>query len=238
MIFLLTFLIGSLTPAYAQAPAEMIGSVVKSDKWNVKRRPQKIEELSGNVTYDKGPRRLRADWAIFNHDTGDMQARGNIRLRQEMPSGESVLALGNSARHNRKTGIGHMLGTDARPIGFEHKLPDGAIRGKGKAGRADWDEKKQEISLSGGVDYTDIQGEGRAQKAVYRQTDQSLELTGARPVLHAREENWALAVQAEKITAFRRVPFGRKVVANGKTSGWLYFPHTSLDSSDVIGKSP
>lgn len=210
--------------ARAQDKSAMMGSVVKSDRWRVIRRPQQIEELTGDVVYEKEGRRLRSDWALYNHDSEVLEAKGGIVLEQKTGENGVFEVRGASGRHERKTGEGRLDGPGEKPLLFTRKSAVGAPVGRGRAGHAAWNTRQERLYLHDDVYYYDEEGDMRAQKIAYDRREESIHLSGGRPVLTGRQKDWSAAVQADAITAYRRVPQGRRVVAEGRTRGWLYFP--------------
>ncbi|MFH2201529.1 MAG: hypothetical protein ABIJ96_00290 [Elusimicrobiota bacterium] len=186
---------------------EAVGSVVRSERWNVRRKPHKVEELSGNVTYDKDNRHLRADWALYDHKTKVLQGRGGIRITQETTKGRKIHLTGERGSYDDNSRQGVLSGqTDADPVRFKRVDAAGQDIGGAQCRTVHWDAAQEAVSLE-----------------------------GRRPYLRADEPGWSGAVQADRITAHRGTDTGRRIVAEGRTSGWLYFPH---DTDRAVKAAP
>ncbi|TPW18760.1 MAG: hypothetical protein FD126_3333, partial [Elusimicrobia bacterium] len=129
-----------LLAASAAAEESLIGTSVKSDRWNIKRGDQKVEEFTGNVVYKKDRRQLNADWALYDHDRRHLDARGSLRAEELLEYGTRAVARGERAVHDQARGVGTLEGkTPQDGVTFRLKRPDGSVQGHGRADRASWD---------------------------------------------------------------------------------------------------
>lgn len=185
---------GVLVDASLSTP-RAVRSVVKSDKWHIRRKPHKIEELSGNVTYRQGERFLRADWVVYDHKLKVLRARGRIRIEHPTDEGDKITLRGERAH-------------------FDQNLQKGSLEGKSKTDSVRFDRVNKSRNST---------GHGRAQVLRFDAAEESLRLTGRRPYVTGRESRWSAAVQADRITVYRGGPEGRRIVAEGRTQGWIHF---------------
>lgn len=214
----------AVLPLAAQ-DTSLIGTSVKSDKWNIKRGEQKIEEFTGNVVYKKDRRHLRADWALYDHDRRHLDAKGALLIEETLDDGSLARARGEKASHDQAKGKGRLDGkTPADGVTFSLKKPDGSEQGRGRADRADWDMKTKTIRLDGSVWVKEERGEARSQTARFLQASKRLELEGRRPVLTGVGPGWGAAVQADSVTAEALDGPRRRITGTGKAHGWLFFP--------------
>jgi lipopolysaccharide export system protein LptA len=207
---------------------QLIGSVVRSERWSVRRSPHKVEELSGDVTYDRRDRFLRADWALYDQETEELEARGGVRAEQGLDDGSRVKAEGEKGHYSMPAKRGTLSGKNpSDPIHFSMKdRPGGGsvMSGAGTARTLRWDGEAQTITLEGDVHAEGPRGELRAETAVYDAAREQVDLDGRRPVFLAREPGWSAAVQADHVSTVRR-PAGRFLVSgDGGAHGWIYFP--------------
>lgn len=210
--------------AWAQE-GSLIGTSVKSDKWNIKRGDQKVEEFTGNVVYTKDGRQLNADWALYDHDRRRLESRGNLRAAELLEDGTTAVVRGERAVHDQGTGLGSMDGkTPADGVVFRLKKPDGSEQGQGRADRASWDMKSRTVRLEGSVRVTEERGEAQAQTARFYQGAKRLELEGRRPVLTGVGPGWGAAVQADSVSAEALDGPRRRITGKGRAQGWLHFP--------------
>lgn len=210
--------------AWAQE-GSLIGTSVKSDKWNIKRGDQKVEEFTGNVVYKKEGRQLNADWALYDHDRKRLDARGNLRAAELLEDGTTAVARGEKAVHDQGTGLGSMEGkTPADGVAFRLKRPDASVQGEGRADRAAWDMKARTVRLEGSVAVKEERGEAQAQTVRFLQGAKRLELEGRRPVLTGVGPGWGAAVQADAVSAEALDGPRRRITGKGRAQGWLHFP--------------
>lgn len=215
-----------LATAIARAQeGSLIGTSVKSDRWNIKRGEQKVEEFTGNVVYKKDRRQLNADWALYDHDRRHLDARGSLRAEELLEDGTRAVARGERASHDQARGTGSLEGkTSADGVTFRLKKPDGSEQGHGRADRASWDMKARTVRLEGSVAVKEERGEAYAQSARFDQAARRLELAGRRPVLTGVGPGWAAAVQADAVSAEAQEGPRRRITGTGRASGWLHFP--------------
>lgn len=210
--------------AWAQE-SSLIGTSVKSDKWNIKRGDHKVEEFTGDVVYKKDRRQLNADWALYDHDRKRLDARGSLRAAETLEDGTTAVARGERAVHDQGTGQGTLEGkTPQDGVTFRLKKPDGSEQGQGRADRASWDLKARSVRLDGAVWVKEERGEAQAQTARFLQGAKRLELEGRRPVLTGVGPGWAAAVQADAVSAEALDGPRRRITGKGRARGWLHFP--------------
>lgn len=202
----------------------LIGTSVKSDKWNIKRGEQKVEEFTGNVVYTKDRRQLNADWALYDHDRRRLDARGNLWAEERLEDGTTAVARGERAEHDQARGTGTLEGrTPADGVTFRLKRPDGSEQGRGRADRASWDMKARTVRLDGGVTVAEERGTASAHTARFLQAARRLELEGRRPVLTGVGPGWGAAVQADAVSAEALDGPRRRITGRGRARGWLHF---------------
>lgn len=210
--------------AWAQE-GSLIGTSVKSDKWNIRRGERKMEEFTGNVVYRKEGRSARADWALYDHDARRLDARGALVAEERLEDGTLAVARGHRAEHDQKTGRGALEGTTpVAGVLFELKRPDGSEQGRGRADRASWDLKARTVRLDGDVFVSEDRGEAQAQTARFDQKARRADLEGRRPVLKGVGPGWSAAVQADRLSAEAVEGPRRRVTGTGRARGWLHFP--------------
>ena len=226
-----------------------IGSVVKSDRWNLKRGRGVVEELIGNVLYSREDRQLRSDWALYDHATKQMSARGDIRGYLRLEDGALIRARGEEGAYNTESYEGHLAtaglgrpmvlhvtpGARGRSVawnpGDAGAWADSCARVKWgtpldvcvNAGRVDWNADTYRAVLSGGVYYRSLKREGWAQTVTQDQVAKRLTLEGRRPVITASEATWDAALQADRVIYERSEKDSRRVRAAGRVHGWISF---------------
>ncbi|MBI3297485.1 MAG: hypothetical protein HYZ75_04940 [Elusimicrobia bacterium] len=211
--------------AAAQEPS-LIGSVVRSNKWDIKRGAHKVEEFTGDVQYRREGRRLRADWALYDHDQRRIDARGAIRAEERLEDGTLASAEGERSSHDRRDGTGWLVGRGSDdPVRIHLLKPAGGEQGRGRARKLAWDLPRREARLEGDAWFREERGEIRAEVARFYHAQKKLELGGRRPTLSARGPDWAAAVQADQLTGLALDGARRRVTGKGRAHGWIHFPN-------------
>lgn len=205
--------------------SSLIGSVVRSQKWDIKRGEHKLEEFTGNVTYRREGRRLRADWALYDHDSQLLEAKGAIRAEDLLEDQTTAVVEGERAAFDKARGLGFLAGRSADdPVRIRLLEPGGLEVGRGKARRIAWDLKAGTVSLEGDAWFRETRGEASAETVRFLRGERRLELAGRRPVLSAAGPAWTAAVQADALSATSLGAGRRRVEGTGRARGWLHFP--------------
>lgn len=202
------------------AAADVMGSVVSSKEWRVRRAPKREEEFVGDVRYKAGPNRFSSDWALFQHEAKTWKARGRVVMVRTMDSGDVLTSKGEEASFDQNVGRGWL--DSKKRVTFERAPADGSPADEAEAGRVEW-SGREEGTLLGGVHLWGPRLEGWADRADFEQAGEVMTLTGGRPVLVKGEglgADWIGALKADSVSAKRT---GRRVSAKGKVTGWLEF---------------
>jgi lipopolysaccharide export system protein LptA len=206
-------------PALAEAPApKAVGSVVRSKEWVIRRSPHREEEFVGEVSYRKGPSLLTSDWALFKHEPQTWKARGRVRLRHELESGDRVEVSGETADFDQKSGRGSLLGLKDGAVSYS-RVPLEGEPDLGSARRLEW-EGQERIRLIGDVKVWGPRLAVQGDRADYEALAGRLTVTGGRPVVQVLQGDWTGAVQGDVVTALRRP---ERLHADGAARGWIKF---------------
>ena len=214
----------------------LVGSVVRSREYVVRRAPHKQEEFIDEVTYRRGERSARADWALFDHEAQTWTLRGHVHGEDRSKDGSLLTVEGHEAVHNVKAGVGDIrpsaqegivrltrtwLRTESRRKGAASEVITSTATDHASARKLLWNEKTGVVRLEGDVRIDSPLGEAAGGVAVYRRAERTLTLTENRPYVVPREEGWLAAAQADEI---RGTEEPQKIRAQGSVRGWLYFP--------------
>ena len=213
-------LAGPLAAAPASEPAAhpVVGGLVRSREWLIRRAPRREEEFLGDVSYRSGPDFFQSDWALFRHETQSWQARGQVRMEHLFVSGDRVDVRGQRAEFDQGSGRGQLLPAPGERITFTRR-PAAGEPDHGSAGRVDW-QGRSLIHLEGGIRVWGPRLDLRGGRGVYASESGELKVSGGRPVLRVLEGDWTGAVQADVVTG-RRDPDSLR--ADGKATGWIRF---------------
>lgn len=214
------FLLLIASVALSEPAAPVVGGLVKSDEWIVRRGESKEEEFRGNVRYKAGPTDIAADWALYRHATQSWKARGRVKALHALEDGSRLAAEGGEAAFGRESESGSLAGPDGvklKRFPQEDGEPDRAT-----AERLSWEGRERAV-LQGRVLLNGPRLETASDKAVYTAREQRLDLSGSRPVLLKHEgwagpgDDWNGAFQADGITGFKT---SRRITAEGSVKGW------------------
>ena len=202
----------------AHAGRPVVGGVVRSKEWIIRRAPHREEEFIGEVSYHKGPSLLTSDWALFKHEPQTWQARGHVRLEHNLKSGDRIVVSGETAQFDQNSNRGHLLGPKDGLVEYSRTPIEGASD-LGTARRLDW-EGQERIHLSGRTHVWGPRLEVWGDQADYDAGEGKLTVAGGRPVVHVLQGDWTGAVQGDIVTAMQKPD---RMQADGKTWGWIQF---------------
>jgi lipopolysaccharide export system protein LptA len=209
-------------PASAAEPVHegrpVVGGVVRSKEWVIRRAPHREEEFVGEVNYHKGPSLLTSDWALFKHEPQLWDARGHVRLQHTLKSGDRIEVSGETARYDQKTALGRMLPSQDALVSYSRTPLEGAPD-QGTARRLEW-EGQERVHLLGQAHVWGPRLEVWGDRADYDAADGKLTVIGGRPVVHVLQGDWTGAVQGDTVTALQKPD---RMLADGNTKGWIRF---------------
>ena len=215
---LLAALCASAQPPSGDGAKTVVGGVVRSKEWVIRRSPHREEEFVGEVSYKRGPSLLTSDWALFRHEPQTWRARGHVRLKHELKSGDRIDVSGETAEFDQKTGRGVLLPAKDELVSYSRTPAEGGPD-QGSARRLEW-EGQEHVRL---VDKVQVWGPRLAlwgDRADYEAQEGRLTVTGGRPVVQVLQGDWTGAVQGETVTALQRPD---RMTADGATQGWIKF---------------
>ena len=203
-------------------PKAAVGGVVRSKEWVDRRAPRHEEEFIGEVSYRKGPDLLTSDWALFKHEPQTWNARGHVRLRHELKSGDRIEVSGETAHYDLKTSRGQLLGPKNGLVSYSRTPLEGAPD-LGSAERLQWEGQKH-VRLSGRVRVWGPRLALWGDQADYEADEDRLTVTGSRPVVQVLQGDlhgdWTGAVQGDRVVALQKPD---RVQVDGRTRGWIQF---------------
>ncbi|MBI4425213.1 MAG: hypothetical protein HY554_15890 [Elusimicrobia bacterium] len=241
--------------ALASAPAAggaepkrkpLAGLVVRSDDYELRRSPEVVEEFRGRASYAHGGRELHADWMERRHRGDRWRARGRVRGVLTRGDGTVIEARGHEAAHDGATRLGWLRPRTGGRLELERRAPcesrlsslacrdayrvaaGAEAPDRASAREASWDARAERLRLEGEVHAWGPSGESWAESADYSHAGRRLDLSGRRPVMVSRTEDWNGAVQADRIAALQGAAgpgpaAPARVEAAGGVRGWVVF---------------
>lgn len=206
--------------ALAQTSTPVVGGLVKSDEWIVRRGQVKEEEFKGNVRYKAGPTDIAADWALYKHASRSWKARGRVKAVQAMEDGSRLEGYGEEAEFSHATENGFLAGRDG--VKVKRLPPEGGEPDEITAMRLSWEGRRKAV-LYGAVRLSGPRLETACDRAEYSAPQERLDLTGGRPILLKHKgwaggvDDWNGAFQADVISGSQS---HRRISAVGNVKGW------------------
>lgn len=187
----------------------VLGGLVESDSWIIYKDKQQ-EEFSGNVSYDNGTYKFKADYVLSERAKSRLTARGNVYLRQTDSDGSFYEAFADKAQYNYKTQKGEVWSPKNAPV----KLIYGDAKKQISTALADhitFDLDTNTFELTGDVRLERPSAENgtqhlRADRVFIRQSDNFIRLEG----------NAALSDDKNALSADRLVYDGKNNQAYGE----------------------
>jgi hypothetical protein len=197
---------------------KVAGSVVRSKEWIVRRGKTREEEFSGDVRYDAAGTELDSDWALYRQGPNDWQAKGRIRARRVLKTGDVVESSGDKAWYAVGTQKGRLEPAPGTRVPVLHTPPEGGPD-HAEGDLLSWEGENVGI-LTGHARGWGPRGEFWAEEARYDRlpADQSLTLSGNRPVIHDYQGGADAALKGDRIVAYDSP---RRAVATGRAQGWI-----------------
>lgn len=246
--------------AVSKMPA-VLGGLVQSDSWIIYKDKQQ-EEFKGNVSYDNGTYRFRADYALSERALHRFTAKGNVYLRQAETNAPEYQAYADYARYNYKTQKGILTANKGKQIRLIYTdKKNGTATAYAK--KAEFDLNEQIFILEGNVRVVRDTPQGpqtlTADKATYRQAKNHLLLEGgasasdslrtleADTIIYDGNNNASYAYGSRPLLhgtseegTFAIIADkvqtdneGKKIILDGKVQGWAVSPRLNEASANT-----
>jgi hypothetical protein len=202
----------------SDSDVKVAGSVVRSKEWIVRRGKTREEEFIGDVRYDAAGLKLTSDWALYRQGTTSWEVRGKVHARRQYVGGDVVETNGDKAWYNETTFKGRLEPAAGARVPLLHTPPQGEPD-HAVGDLLSW-IGQDVIILSGRAHGWGPRGEFWGESARYDRApdDQSLTLTGARPVLHGYQGGDDSAAKGDKIVGYDSP---RRAIVTGRAMGWF-----------------
>ncbi|MFA5161032.1 MAG: hypothetical protein WC421_02190 [Elusimicrobiales bacterium] len=208
-------------PAFAgdAAVPPMLGGVVKSDKWTM-HRAEGTEEFSGNVRYRSDQYEMRADWGLYNRNTGEFRTSGNIDGAKRWPDGALSRARSDKALYRMKEETALLESDAGRLVRIDHSSPVyGVWNSVSKTAFADQNARFARLEKE--VVITSTSSVAHCDSAVYRYSEDGrhalFDLYG-RPVITGVHDGYDYAVVGDTAAADIAMD---KFTITGRVKGWI-----------------
>jgi hypothetical protein len=193
----------------------VLGGVVRSDKWIMKRNPPR-EEFIGNVSYKNPFYETKADWALFERMSGVFSAKGNVWGKKNWLDGSETEVFCHKATYDRKKAVARVYPKEGGFVKVRHFEPAYGVW-QSKSESALFDEKSKRVDLQGQVEITGERANARAEKISYYYEGDSFKFLGS-PVIWGIHKGYNFAVTGEQA---RSENFFDNLKVEGKVMGWI-----------------
>ena len=193
----------------------LIGGVVKSDTWTV-RRTKGEEEFEGHVSYRNSEYKVFADWGLYQRNNGLVRLRGNIDGTKYWKDGSVSRSYADKAQYFLKTNSAQL---DTNTGGAVKLYQDDPVRGKWNtlSETAFFDGKSGTVKLDRDVAIIGSSSTAHCATALYDYAAAVFNMQG-RPLVTGHSPGYEFAVNGDSATASG---FFTAFSVSGKVRGWL-----------------
>ncbi|ACC98144.1 hypothetical protein Emin_0589 [Elusimicrobium minutum Pei191] len=231
-----------------EIPAELLGGMLKSDSWVIKRDLQQ-EIFTGNVRFDSGMYKLNADKVISNRKNNTVSIIGNAYLFNRLKTGETIELFSDKILFNTKNRKGSASKVQ-NPVNIIYQMPEeykldilsnyahidgikSTINLKedvkikyttpasfilGYADSAFIDRANRNAVFEGSVEFDNTEYTLYAGKVSYEGSKNEITIERNYPLILAANEDITGALQSDFI---KINTLTKKVHARGRVSGWV-----------------
>lgn len=193
----------------------VLGGIVRSDKWVVKRNPPR-EEFTGNVSYKNPYYEVKADWALFERNAGLFSAKGNVWGKKIWSDDAITEMFCHTALYDRKKSIAQGYPKEGEFVRIFHFEPDHG-QWKSTARKVLFDENAQRVDLIREVRVISDKNNALADKISYYYKGDSFEFSG-NPVIWGTYREYDFAVTGKKAKSEN---FFDNLEVKEKVRGWV-----------------
>ncbi len=200
-------------------PPGLANSVVRSDKWII-RREKGEEEFQGNVSYHQGTYRFKSDWAIYRKKDEHWEARGNLYGSKTWDNGTKTECYADRGEYFQDTGQGAVFSDGRERVKVIHYEPDSGTW-RSYSDRVTLNEPESLMTFLGNVLIKGHTMQAMGDNAVYDNLASMITLSGGYPVAYGTTvggDDYAFAIQGDLIKIYRKP---ERMTACGKVRGWI-----------------
>ncbi|WP_424244936.1 lipopolysaccharide assembly outer membrane protein LptD (OstA) [Elusimicrobium posterum] len=152
-IFFITFIFCALSVTAQKLPPGLLGGMLKSDKWVIKKDLQQ-EEFTGNVSYNSTLYKLRSDYALSDRKKDTFTLRGNVYLYNKTLQGETLELFSDKAFYNNAKRTAQASASNKELLKIIYDLPENyKITAEGKNLALDFKKETSALDKEVKVEY-------------------------------------------------------------------------------------
>ena len=192
----------------------LLGGMVKSDKWIIKKDSFE-EEFIGNVHYENEMYKVSADKALSKRKDKIYELFGNVFLSRT--EDKTVLTLNaNRVFYNQKKDMGFAQAAKKAQVKVVYTTSENVYTLL--ANKVEFSKKANFFKATGNVQLSDKENILKAEEVTFDRASGIFEALSARPIVLGKAKDGNYALEADNIVINTRT---EKFKATGKPQGWL-----------------
>ena len=214
LLFTFIFLAPFVLSQTEQDLSMLLGGMVKSDKWII-RKDSFEEEFIGNVRYENEMYKISADRALSKRKDKIYELSGNVFLSRT--ENNTVLTL-NAKRvfYNQKKDEGFAQAAKKAQVKIVYITPENTYTLL--ANKVEFSNKANFFKATGNVQLSDKENTLKAEEVTFDRSSGIFEAISVRPIILGKNKDGSYALEADKMIVNTKTG---KFKATGAPQGWL-----------------
>lgn len=214
LLFTFIFLAPFVLSQTEQDLSMLLGGMVKSDKWII-RKDSFEEEFIGNVRYENEMYKITADKALSKRKDKTYELSGNVFLSRT--ENDTVLTL-NAKRvfYNQKKDTGFANSSKKAQVKIVYITPENTYTLL--ANKVEFSNKANFFKAIGKVELSDKENTLKAEEITFDRASGIFEALSVRPIMLGKNKDGSYALEADRIIVNTKTG---KFNAKGSPQGWL-----------------
>ena len=214
LLFTFVFLAPFVLSQTEQDLSMLLGGMVKSDKWII-RKDSFEEEFIGNVRYENEIYKIFADRALSKRKDKIYELSGNVFLsRTEKDT--SLTLNANRVFYNQRKDTGFAQSSKKAQVKIVYTTPENIYTLL--ANKVEFSNKANFFKAMGKVQLSDKENTLKAEEITFDRVSGIFEALSVRPIVLGKNKDGSYALEADKIVIDTRT---ERFKATGKTQGWV-----------------
>ncbi len=192
----------------------LLGGMVKSDKWII-RKDSSEEEFIGNVHYENDMYKISADKALSKRKDKTYELSGNVFLSRSEDNTTITLNAGR-VFYNQKKDTGFAVAATKKQVKIVYTTPENVYTLL--ANKVEFSNKANFFKAKGKVQLSDKENTLKADEVTFNRATGIFEAISVRPIVLGKNKDGSYALEADKMIVNTKTG---KFQATGKPQGWL-----------------
>jgi len=214
LLFTFIFLAPFVLSQTEQDLSMLLGGMVKSDKWII-RKDSFEEEFIGNVHYENEIYKVLADKALSKRKDKTYELSGNVFASRTEDN--TVLTLNaNRVFYNQKKDTGFANSSKKAQVKIIYTTPENVYTLL--ANKVEFSNKANFFKATGKVQLSDKENTLKAEEITFDRASGIFEALSVRPIMLGKNKDGSYALEADRIIVNTKTG---KFNAKGSPQGWL-----------------